>query len=80
MLQFSKFLHTNTGRLIMSILLGFGLATLFRRVCTGNKCMQFKAPPMQDIEDKIYQIRGKCYKYVAEPTVCNSSKKIVHFE
>ena len=34
----------------------------------------------KDIEDKIYQIRGKCYKYVAEPTVCNSSKKIVHFE
>ena len=33
MLHLSKFIHTPTGKLIMSIIFGFGLASFFRKVC-----------------------------------------------
>ena len=36
-IQFGKFLHTQTGKIVMSILLGFGLASLFRTVCKNTK-------------------------------------------
>ena len=38
-----KFVHTQTGKIIMSILLGFGLASLFRRVCKNKDCIIFHA-------------------------------------
>ena len=55
MVNLSKFVHTNTGRLIMSVLLGFGLATLFRKVCSGKNCIIYQAPPLSDIKDKIFK-------------------------
>lgn len=78
-INFGKFLHTETGKNIMSIILGFGLATLFRTVCKDKKCIIFHAPPLDEIKNKIYKNNNKCYKYVATATKCNSNKKIISF-
>ena len=75
-----KFVHTPTGKIIMSILLGFGLASLFRTVCKGNNCVIFHAPPLDDFKDKIYKVNGKCVKYNPVATKCSSKSKIVTFE
>jgi len=75
-----KFVHTQTGKLIMSILLGFGLASLFRTVCKGKDCLAFHAPPLEQIKDKIYKSEGKCVKYKQVATKCNANTKIVDFE
>jgi len=61
----------------MSALLGFGLATLFRTVCKGKNCIIFKAPPMDEIEDKIYKHQDKCYKFNPVTTKCDANKKNV---
>ena len=50
-----KFVHTETGKVIMSILLGFGLASLFRTVCKDKDCLLFYAPPLEKIKDKMYR-------------------------
>ena len=63
----------------MSILLGFGLASLFRAVCKEKNCVIFHAPPLEEIKDKIYSYDNKCYKYVATQTKCDANKKIVDF-
>ena len=34
-----KMTHTYTGRIIMSVLLGFGLASMFREIGKGNNCL-----------------------------------------
>ena len=34
----SKFVSSDTGKYVMSILLGLGLSTLFRSVCKGKQC------------------------------------------
>jgi len=75
-----KFVHTQTGKTLMSILLGFGLASLFRQVCKGKGCATFKAPHFEDIKDKIYKNDGRCVKYKQTATKCNSTSKIVEFE
>ena len=76
-MHLTRFLHTQSGKYIMSALLGFGLATFFRTVCKGKNCIIFKAPPMDEIEDKIYKEDGKCYTYKSETTKCNADKKSV---
>lgn len=73
-----KFVQTKTGKLLMSILLGLGLASLFRMSCKGKKCFNFKGP--SDINDKIYKSTdGKCYKYNEIGVKCDKSKRIVRF-
>ena len=75
-----KFVHTQTGKIIMSILLGFGLASLFRTVCKDKDCIIFHAPPLDKFQDKIYKNGDKCYKYTPVATKCNANAKIVDFE
>ena len=75
-----KFVHTETGKIIMSILLGFGLASLFRRVCKDNNCLVFHAPPLDEFKDKVYKTNGKCVKYVPIPTKCSLNTKTITFE
>jgi hypothetical protein len=75
----SKFVHSETGRYVMSIILGLGLATLFRAVCEGANCKVIKAPPLEEIEDKIYKFDGKCYKIEKSAVSCDSKKKTVEF-
>jgi len=76
-MHLSKFVHTESGKYIMSIILGFGLATLFRTVCNGKNCLIVKAPPLDEIQDKIYKHQGKCYKFTPVTTKCDANKKSV---
>jgi hypothetical protein len=78
-IHFGKFVHTQTGKLIMSILLGFGLASLFRTVCKNKECLIFHAPPLEQIQDKIYKNGDKCVKYSPLPTKCKADVKTVNF-
>lgn len=68
-----KLLHTHTGRIILSILWGFGLATLFQRVCKGRSCIVYKAPMMKDVVGKTYSHDGKCFNYDVESTKCSAN-------
>lgn len=61
---------TEAGRIVLSILLGFGLATAFQKVCKGNSCMVIKGPPMKEIKDVYYRIDDECYKYTPYVTKC----------
>ena len=77
-LNLGKFVHTQTGKYIMSVLLGLGLASLFRVVCKGKECIYFKAPPLEEITNKIFKYENKCYKYVPVSTKCDNKKKIIN--
>ena len=79
-IHFGKFVHTETGKTIMSVLLGLGLASLFRTVCKEQNCLIFHAPPLDEFKDKIYRSNGKCVKYNQVATKCSANAKIVTFE
>ena len=79
-MHLGKFVHSKTGRIIMSILLGFGLASLFRTVCKDKDCLLFYAPPLEKIKDKIYKSGNKCVKYSPLSTKCDANMKTVEFK
>ena len=58
-----NFLKNDIGRIIISIIWGFGLATLFRKICKGKKCIILKAPEPNQIKKNIYKFDNKCYKF-----------------
>lgn len=77
-MHLSKFVHSSTGRYVMSIILGLGLATLFRTICKDKNCVIFNAPPLDEIDNKIYKHNGKCYTYKANQVKCDPNKKSVN--
>jgi hypothetical protein len=72
-----KFVHSNTGKIMMSILLGIGLATFFRAVCKGKQCRIVSAPPMEEIEDQMYKFDNKCYKIQKNPIKCEKNRNTI---
>jgi hypothetical protein len=78
-MKVKKFIQSDYGKIIMSILLGFGLSTLFRKTCSGKKCMDFKGPELNKIVGENYKFGNECYTFKPNAVKCNSSKKIVKF-
>jgi hypothetical protein len=62
---------SETGLKFISVLLGFGLASLFRQVCKDDTCRVIKGPNIKDMEKNIYKIEEKCYKYKPVPALCS---------
>jgi hypothetical protein len=78
-MHLSKFVHSVTGRYIMSILLGFGLATLFRQVCVGSSCTTYNAPPVEEIDNQTYKFDDACYTIQKTAVKCDTKKEILPF-
>ena len=60
------------GKIIISILWGLGLATIFRKVCKGRNCIIIKGPKPKDVDNKVYRFNKKCYSYHSEMATCSS--------
>lgn len=71
----NKFFNDPTGIIIVSILLGLGLASLFRRACKNN-CIILKGPDQNEIINNIYNFDDKCYKFKTRMVKCTNDKKI----
>ena len=74
-----KFVHSATGRYVMSILLGIGLATIFRQTCVGKSCIVYNAAPAEEIDGKIYKFDNKCYKFEKSSATCDTKKETFVF-
>lgn len=65
------------GKLIISLMLGLGLASLFRRSCENKKCLVFVPPDMESLKKDVYKHNGKCFKYKSEAVRCDKTKTLV---
>jgi hypothetical protein len=72
-----RLLDTDAGRILVSIVLGLGLATLFRKICTDGTCIDFHGVVVGDVESKVYRHDDKCYKYRPQTAKCNTAVKRV---
>ena len=72
-------INSEPGKIIISIILGLGLATIFRRVCKGRECLVFHAAPMNKIKDQIFKFNNKCYTFNEKAVSCDKNKKILKF-
>ena len=74
-----KFIHSHYGRVVIAIILGFGLSTLFRKSCKDKECIDFKSPPLDKITDKVYKYNDKCYVFEQHHTKCSPNKRTIKF-
>lgn len=65
------FLHSREGSMLTSVLLGFGLATMFRVSCVGEDCVIVRPPDMAQLRKHVYEMDGVCYKYDPVATKCS---------
>lgn len=79
MIFIKEMVKSKTGKYVMSVLLGLGLATLFSKVCKDRSCIVFKGKNPKKVEGKVYNVDGKCYKYDLVNTSCNKNLKIIEF-
>jgi hypothetical protein len=76
-MNIKRLLYTDFGHILLSIMLGLGLATMFREVCEGKNCLVFNGPVINEIDGKTYKFGEYCHKYKLNPVSCNSTKKII---
>lgn len=78
--KISKLINSDVGKILISVLLGLGLATLFRKACNDRNCLVFYAPPQDKVNDKIFKFNDKCYTYSTSAVSCSANKKIIPTE
>ena len=67
------FINSTRGKYAFSVLLGLGLATLFRKACNSRDCLVFKAPTLSEIKTKIFKHNDECYKFEEQTVTCNEN-------
>ena len=63
-------MNTEYGSVVISIVLGLGLASFFKKVCKDGRCIIVKGPPINEVNKNIYKINEECYKYTPFATKC----------
>jgi len=64
------FMSNRTGCIVVSALLGLGLATMFHRVCVGRDCVVVKGASVDYVTKHIWRSGGDCYRYRTEEVPC----------
>ena len=67
----SQMMNDPTFAAIISVILGLGLASLFRQACRGNECVVVRGPSIREISKNTYKIDDRCYTYKPEATTCD---------
>ena len=71
-----KLLKTKWGKIIIAIIWGLGISTLFRKSCSGRKCIVIKAVKPNDVLSKIFKYDKSCYMYTPFVTQCDKNRNI----
>lgn len=67
----STVLKDETGSAVISVILGLGLAALFRRACKGGRCVVVKSPKLDELRRFVYKVDDDCYKYTPHVVPCD---------
>jgi len=78
-INFKRLLYSPLGQIFISMLLGFGIATLFRKACNKRNCLVFQAAPLSKIKGQVFKYDNKCYNFIPKAESCNNGKKTVEF-
>lgn len=74
MVHFTKFFKSSTGIKLLSIMLGLGIAGLFKMSCDNRSCIVYKAPDFKD-DAKIVKTNNRCYNVNENIIDCKDSNQ-----
>ena len=85
-LAIRRFIETESGKALISVILGLGVASLFRKKpCSNEKsenekrdCIKFVSPDMRTVGEKVYKYGDQCFSYSSKSTPCDSTKTKVN--
>jgi hypothetical protein len=66
-----QLLQSYGGRIVLSILLGLGLAAIFQKACKDRNCVMITAPDMKHMVENIFRHNDNCYTYKVVSTKCD---------
>ena len=75
-MDISKFIDSNTGVVIISIIWGLGLATLFRKMCVDGRCqvVTIAGPDPNKVKSETYRYDNLgCYSFTPRVVDCSES-------
>tara|TARA_B100001059_G_C17799849_1_gene565445 strand:+ start:905 stop:1144 length:240 start_codon:yes stop_codon:yes gene_type:complete len=73
MLKVEKFFQSKSGVQLFSILLGLGIAGLFKMSCDSRSCLVYKGPEFEE-DKKVVKYNGKCYQVKEKMMDCKDQK------
>jgi len=65
-----NFMQTSHGRVVVSIVLALGLASLLRMSLQNANMVILNGPPLSQTDGKIFSFDNKCYSYKTVMTSC----------
>jgi hypothetical protein len=74
-MHFLELIKTFGGKILLSILLGLGLASIFYKTATYKNNIVFNGPVISEIDGTIFKHGEKCYKYSSNSAKCNPTVK-----
>lgn len=69
-----KLFESKYGAIIISVILGLGLAAVFKQVCKGDDCLVINGPNLTDMNKYFYKIDDDCFKYTPYVTKCDKKE------
>ena len=73
-------LHKPIFGMMVSFMLGLAIVMVISPICKGRECLTVKAPPLNEVDNTVYHIATKCYKFEAYGVDCPPSGAIEAFE
>jgi|TARA_B110000114_G_C15048729_1_gene380290 hypothetical protein len=67
-----KLLYSKEGNILVCVILGFGLAMIFKPAC--KNCIRYVSPNIHNENGKMYKLNGICYKNKTIPEKCNGTE------
>ena len=77
-MKINLFFKTKAGVYLLSIILGLGLACIFKMSCDTKNCIVYKAPDT-DSEKKVIRYNGSCYEPSEHAETCDTNKTIIEY-
>jgi len=75
LMKIKKFIESKSGVFLLSVVLGLGLACIFKMSCDSQNCIVQCAPDYS--EKKIIRYNDKCYEPNEHMETCDPTKKII---
>jgi hypothetical protein len=57
------FMKSPQGKIFISILWGFALASIVKFTCKSRDCLIYTAPDKTDVKGRTHRFNGKCYVF-----------------
>lgn len=77
MKNFKSLLRNKNTSMLLSIILAFGLASLFRKACTTRDCIVYKCKSFSDMRKELYKYNDECYQIKMKSAECDTNKNII---